>query len=82
MNLYLIYQSENDGWDTYDSAVVAAKTAQDAKETYPSEDFELELKDWPGSCWCSHPVKVTVVFIGKAAAGTEAGVICASFNAG
>ena len=37
MNLYLISQSFTSGYDTYDSAVVAAESAQEARETNPSE---------------------------------------------
>lgn len=36
MNLYLISQDKNNDYDTYDSAVVAAKSPQDAKEIHPS----------------------------------------------
>jgi len=36
MNLYLITQSQNEGYDTYDSAVVAAKSPEDAKNIHPS----------------------------------------------
>ena len=31
MNLYLIKQDKADGYDTYDSAVVSAKTVEDAR---------------------------------------------------
>ena len=37
MNLYLISQDENIGYDTYDSAVVAAKSEKDARTIHPSE---------------------------------------------
>ena len=37
MNLYLISQDVNDGYDTYDSAVVVAKSEQDARDIHPSE---------------------------------------------
>jgi hypothetical protein len=36
MNLYLITQQENRDYDTYDSAVVAAKSEQDARSINPS----------------------------------------------
>lgn len=35
MKLWLIEQNENTNWDTFDSAVVTAKTAEDARNTYP-----------------------------------------------
>ncbi len=36
MNLYLIKQDKVDGYDTYDSAVVSAKSVQDAVKIHPS----------------------------------------------
>ena len=79
MNLYLISQSQENGYDTYDSAVVAAKTAKAARETHPS--IALIEPRW-GDSWASNPKYVTAELIGKAKPKTEAGVICASFNAG
>lgn len=82
MNLYLISQTANDGWDTFDSAVVAAKNTKDARMTHPGE----YAVPWDGtmgnfSAWVSSE-EVTVKKIGIADKGTKAGVICASFNAG
>ena len=99
MKLYLISQSINSGYDTYDSAVVAAENEQAAKETYPAiNDFVYTYHDnswwwaWPpkfmneeresGGSWACKPSQVDVEYIGEAAEGTEAGVICASFNTG
>ncbi len=63
LNLYLISQTENDTWDTYDSAVVAAYSEDEAKNTHPSGDSD----DFEGSnySWTS-PDKVDVQLIGKA----------------
>jgi hypothetical protein len=36
MNLYLIHQSSTNGYDTYDSAVVAAETEEEAQCIHPS----------------------------------------------
>jgi hypothetical protein len=71
MKLYYLSQSVNTGYDTYDSAVVAAKNEEDARMT----------KIGWGEAWCS-PDKVGVELIGTAIEGTKAGVIIASFNAG
>lgn len=38
MNIYKVSQSINDGYDTYDSFVVASNTADEAKYTNPSDD--------------------------------------------
>ena len=83
MNLYLVEhpkKAEGVGYDVYDSFVCAAKDEQAARMTYPGD----WMGDWggeSGSCWCSAS-EASVSLIGKAAKGTLAGVICASFNAG
>lgn len=81
MNLYLIVQSVNNDWDTYDSAVVAAVDEEQARNTHPSGDYE---KDWEdtNATWAYSPEQVSVRYLGPAMEGSEAGVICASFNAG
>ena len=75
MNLYLISQHTNCKYDTYDSAVVAAVDADDAKTIHPSGDW-----NWGG--WCDSPTEVTAKLIGMAAPGVERGVVLASYNAG
>ncbi len=84
MNLYLISQSANRRYDTYDSAVIAAKDEQDARLTHARHGpLPADHKHWTYyySTWCK-PGDVTVELIGEAVEGTKAGVICASFNAG
>ena len=85
MKLWLVSQNVATGYDTYDSAVVAAETEKDARETYPGE---YTPEGWPAQYldalfpdW-AHPDSVTAKYIGEAAEGVAAGVICASFNAG
>ena len=77
MKLYLISQTEVQGFDTYDSAVVCANTEEDAKNIHPNGgvagDSYIE--------WCS-PAAVTVKYLGQAEGNLAAGVVCASFNAG
>jgi hypothetical protein len=50
MNLYLISQDSNDGYDTYDCAVVAATSPEDARKIHPSS-FVTHVKDgkWMGT---------------------------------
>ncbi len=79
MNLYLLTQTKNTGYDTYDSIVVAAKNSTDAARTPPDSDGDLYVPS-QGS-WAS-PEDVLVEMIGTARRGTKAGVILASFNAG
>ena len=92
MNLYRISQSVNDGYDTFDRAVVAAQDEATARRMHPSAfDGQSRLwtegsdnKDWTGNypTWAKHPNEVTVELIGVAADGVPLGVIVASFNAG
>ena len=79
MNLYLLTQNEEFGYDTYDSVVVAAKTETDAKSIHPSGDDAWGY--WSG-CWPKSPENVDAKLIGYAVEGTPEGVILSSFNAG
>jgi hypothetical protein len=78
MNIYLISQKENVGYDTYDEAVVCAPNEAAARLINPDGE------EWgdTSSGWCSSPDKVTVKMIGQAAPSMEHGVVCSSFNAG
>jgi len=91
MNLYLISQSKAHGYDTYDSAVVCAKSEEDARKIHPGgADFPFnengEDSDWSNyyaSSWCRRSKDVDVELIGTATKDQiENSVICASFNAG
>jgi hypothetical protein len=79
MNLYLIYQTKNTDYDTYDSAVVAAENPLSAQATHPS-GREGEFNDY-NHTWCNIQ-DVKVELLGKAKKGTKAGIIVVSFNAG
>ena len=79
MNLYLISQDKNDGYDTYDSAVVVADNEEKARLTHPDSRGIKGVGLW--ITW-TDPKNVAVELIGTAKPGTKAGVICASFNAG
>ena len=72
MNLYLISQSVNYDYDTYDSAVVCAATPEAARLIIP-----CSIESW------ASPDNVDVDFIGIATADIpENSIICSSFNAG
>ena len=77
MNLYLISQTENSNYDTFDSAVVAAPDEAAARSINPGGPAR-----WGDRCWCASPEAVTVRWIGVAADGIEPKVLLASFNAG
>lgn len=76
MKLWLISQTVNRGYDTYDSAVVAAADEMAARLTSPSGEWLITHG------WCVAPDQVTAKYIGDAKEGQQAGVILASFNAG
>ena len=87
MNLYLITQSENDEYDTYDSAVVVADSAEEAVNIHPDDGGDEAVARrsdyWRCSVWASKPENVTAKFIGVADEELEGGtVVLASFNAG
>lgn len=48
MKLWLIQQTANEGYDTYDSAVVAAETEEDARRTHPAS---MAFEDWMYYRW-------------------------------
>lgn len=76
LKLWLISQNERKGWDTFDSAVVAAKTAEEARLISPDGEWGTY------SAWCSSPDKVHVEYLGIATEGVEPGIVLSSFNAG
>jgi len=77
MNIYLIDQDVVYGYDTYDSAVVAAESEEEARNIHPYGNWENRL-----DAWCTYPRDVNVKCIGIAANHITRGVILASFNAG
>jgi beta-N-acetylglucosaminidase len=94
MNLYLISQNVRRGYDTYDSAVVAAESEEEARFICPNSyqndnltknEFNIMNRDnwaYAGSrSWASDPVQVNVTLIGKAVSKMSKGSICSSFNA-
>lgn len=78
MRLWLIEQSAVTDYGTYDSAVVAAETEDEARKTFPDE----AVMEWGSSYWANSLDEVSARYVGEAAEGVVAGVILASFNAG
>lgn len=76
--IFLVSQNVNDGYDTYDSFVIACDDEDQAKNTPPyGEQFDSDCC----STW-THPDNVEVKLIGVTDLYNENTVICASFNAG
>jgi len=83
MKLWLISQTKNKGYNSFDSAIVAAESEDAARNTHPLENGSFEYPRHIDMWVSSHDLEyVNVKYIGEAAPGTEAGVILASFNAG
>lgn len=81
MKLFLIEQSQNLNYWTYDSAVVAAANEETARNMHPGTG--MAIKDWSATeSWCDGPHHVRVRYIGEAADDVEQGSICSSYNAG
>ena len=93
MKLWLISQNVNNRWDTYDSAVVAAETEEEARNIYPNDDNvrwngskwlwyldDGRVFDYGSGSWTS-PDNVQVQFLADGYEGPT-GTVVASFNAG
>jgi len=91
MNLYLLTQKIEQGYDTFDSAVVVAECDLAARNTHPYPQFYCYIdgeehhsyKDKPfaiSGAWAQYSKDVKVELIGTT--DKEPGVILASFNAG
>lgn len=79
MKLWKLSQTVNNDYDTYDSAVVAAYSEEEARTIHPSAYYK-----WGEyySGWALEPSQVMVEYLGQAKEGTTSGVVLASFNAG
>jgi len=84
MNLFLISQTENNDYDTYDSAVVCAPDEDTARHMDPSakDGEKMVFASGRNFFWCSSHNRVNVKRLGDAVPGLPIGVVCASFNAG
>jgi hypothetical protein len=80
VKLWLIEQDVNNDYDTYDSAVVAAETEEEARLTHPS-GRQWDGNDTEACTWCEAGF-VNVEYIGEAKPNLPKGVVVASFNAG
>lgn len=90
-SLYLISQSENLDYDTFDSVVVCAESSEEARRMHPELEWRTDGifdqmendKLWvePHGTWCSNPTLVSVRRLG-AAHRVKKGIVLASFNAG
>ena len=77
--LWLISQDVERGYDTYDSAVVAAYTEAEARATHPSGDNSRFGEHFP--TWAPQDF-VQVTRIGRADPTISPGVVCAADGSG
>ena len=83
MNLYLLSQGDNRGYDTYDSCVVCAKSEDEARLMRPNwEPTNTSWENGNWHDWAEKPENVRVTLIGRAVRTLPKSVICYSFNAG
>lgn len=87
LRLYIITPKDPKwgGYDTFDSAVVAAPNSIEAVRLHPSghcDAGEGGIFPSSGGSWPNDSKLIEADFIGFAKPGTEPGLILASFNAG
>ena len=86
MNLYLISQSVNTGYDTFRAAVVAAETDEIARRLHPRFGGDFANLDREGQ-WDPHhewaePESVMVELLGAAKGEAKSGVILSDYHPG
>jgi len=79
VNLYLLSQTESEGYTAYESLVVCAKSEADARLILPSG---LQWAYASECGWCSSPELVIVMHLGVAVDGLPEGVVSESLTAG
>jgi hypothetical protein len=84
MKLFKISQTQNRGYDIYDSAVVAAEDGAAARLMHPSSygGFGKDGCGYMRHDWCQDPGDVSVEYLGEAREGMPIGFVCKSFIAG
>ena len=93
VNLYLLTQTANRDYHTFDSCVVAAHTTEEAQRISPAYNHVWSDEGWRdaksgdlipkgyGTYPWAHPSEVKVRFLGVATASVRAGeVLCSSYN--
>ena len=85
MKIWRISQGVNNGYDTYDSAVVMSETEEGARRVHPDESVP-EVPEGVGchdNVWAKRgSVEVELIGETQDSKYAEGEVICATFNAG
>ncbi len=90
MKLYRIWQKVNNNYDTYDSAVVVAKSKTSARKIHPSGSvWDKKKNNWSSAsydtdeCSWAKLSDIQCEYVGTAQRKLKEGsVVCSSFNAG
>ena len=80
MKLYLLSQNDVRGYDTYDSMVVCAESAETAIQIHPRGEWHNGM--FRDNSWCQDPSDVTVEYLGEASDQVRPGIVCSSYHAG
>lgn len=83
LKLYLLEQSVNQEYDTYDSIVVIAENEDKARMISPHGIF-LNSEEYRSWGWVSlrDADKIKITYLGDAKPGSTESVVITSFNAG
>ena len=83
MKIYLLTQAEVNNYDTYDSMVVIAESAEKAQHMHPCGRTIEEQQEKYAPVWATSASNVIVTLIGDALENLQQEtVVCASYNAG
>lgn len=89
MNIYKLSQTENKGWDTFDSMIVIAENEDQAKLMFPHSDnlegdYDFSTNYWGRlDYWATSPKNVNVELLGMCYfSDSKPKIVLASFNAG
>lgn len=82
MYIYKLTQDINSGWDTYDSAIVVAKTPDEAKSLTLKDVTKGGLLRTFGKSWAEEPEDIVCNLVGVTNLYEKPQIILSSFNAG
>lgn len=81
MKLFRIFQTVNNDYDTYDSAVVCAPDEETARRMCPFSGEVQAADSWSKHTWAPFDC-VKAEYLGEAREGMPVGLVTSSFNAG
>ena len=81
MKIYKLEQTDNNGYDTFDSIIVCAKNEEDARLITPDELHPVG-DGYRFTTWAKQHENIICEEIGEANEKQERGIILGSFNSG